>query len=563
MKEADVESGPVAQDIEVDMLIVGSGTGMAAALTGHERGLDCLIIEKTAFVGGSTARSGGAFWVPANPALLSAGADDDLQKGEQYLQSIVTDVPESPWRAFLKQGPDAIRMLMRTTPMKFSWAKGYSDYHAERPGGTPLGRTCECKPFDLNRLGKDVSRFRAPQMEAPIPMPVTASDYKWMNLMRRRPWKAIPLILKRLLQGVGGMLIGKKFAATGQATAAGLFAGVIKAGIPVWTNTKLLELVLDGDRVVGAVAEQNGKQVTITARRGLMLAAGGFDHNMPMRQRYQSPSLVKDRSLGAEGNTGDAITIAEKINADTAYMNEAWWYPCVAPVREDGNVQVLLAERSLPGSFIVEPSGKRFLNEAKDYMSFGQTMLKREQEGIPIGDLWLVFDQTYRNNYLLAGSVFPKAPLPDSWYAAGIAFTANTAGELAQQVGLPEQDFADAFERFNRFAEAGKDEDFQRGDSAYDRYYGDPTVTPNPNLRPLEGTLYAVKVVLSDLGTCGGLVTDEFGRVLQAGGSPIEGLYATGNTAANIFGHVYPGAGATIGQGLVFGYIAANHIADA
>lgn len=563
MADPEIEGGPVAEDIDVDLLVVGSGTGMAAALRANERGLSCLIIEKTEYVGGSTARSGGAFWVPANPVLLKKGVDDDYRQAEQYLQSIVKDTSDSAWKAFLKNGPDAIRMLSRTTPMKFNWAKGYSDYHAEQPGGKPEGRTCECKPFDLNRLGKDLGRFRPPQMEAPIPMPVTAYDYKWMNLMRRKPFKAIPIILKRLIQGVGGLLLRKNFAATGQATAAGMFAGVIEADIPVWTNTKLLELTTDGDRVTGAVAEQNGRQVTITAKRGVLLAAGGFDHNMPMRQKYQSPSLTVDRSLGAAGNTGDGITIAEAVHADTAFMNESWWYPSVAPVKEGGEVQILLAERSLPGSFIVNATGERFLDEAKDYMSFGQTMLEREREGTPIGDLWMVFDQTYRNRYLLAGAVFPKAPLPDKWYDAGIAFTADTANELARKIGLPEAQFTSSFKRFNQFAAAGKDEDFQRGDTAYDRYYGDPTVAPNPNLRPLEGKLYAVKVVLSDLGTCGGLTTDEYGRVLRADESPIKGLYATGNTAANIFGRVYPGAGATIGQGIVFGYVAANHMADA
>lgn len=562
MADPNVEQGPTAEDTTVDLLVVGSGTGMAAALTAKERGLSSLVIEKTEYVGGSTARSGGAFWIPANPALRAGGSGDTLEKAEKYLDSLVKDTSDSLWRAFLKNGTDTVNMLLRNTSMKISWAKGYSDYHAELPGGDPQGRTCECEPFDLNKLGKDIDRFRPPQMQAPIPMPVTGYDYKWMNLMQRKPLKSIPLIVKRLIQGIGGLIIGKKFVATGQATAAGLFAGVIDAGTPVWTNTKLVELLQDGDRVVGAIVEQNGKQVTINARRGVVLAAGGFDHNMPMRQKYQSPSLTVDRSLGAVGNTGDAITTAETLNADTAFMNESWWYPSVAPVKEGGDVQVLLAERSLPGSFIVDATGQRFLDEAKDYMSFGQTMLEREKEGVPIGDLWMVFDQTYRNNYLLAGAVFPKKPLPDSWYETGIAHNADSADELADNVGLPKDAFVAAFKRYNQFAEAGKDEDFHRGDTAYDRYYGDPTVEPNPNLRPLEGKLYAVKVVLSDLGTCGGLVTDEHGRVLQKDQSPIEGLYAAGNTAANIFGRVYPGAGATIGQGLVYSYIAANHIAD-
>ncbi|HLR31961.1 MAG TPA: 3-ketosteroid-delta-1-dehydrogenase [Fodinibius sp.] len=560
--DTSIENGSAAKDISVDVLIVGSGTGMATALAAKEKGLDSLIIEKTDGVGGSTARSGGGIWIPANPTLLADGSDDNLQKAEKYLEAIVEDPPNNAWKSFLKNGPDTIDMLLRTTPMKFFWSKGYSDYHPEEPGGDPMGRTIECKPFDLKRLGDERDRLRPAPMASPIPMPVTGYGYKWMNLMLRKPFKSFPLIFKRLFQGLGGMLIGKEFAAGGQALAAGLFAGVINADIPVWTNTELIELVLDGNRVVGAIAERNEKKVTINVNRGVVLSAGGFDHNMPMRQKYQSPSLTKDLSLGAEGNTGDAINIAKEVKADTALMNESWWFPSVAPVEENGEVQVLLAERSLPGSFMVDGSGNRFINECMDYMSFGQTLLKREKEGSPVGDMWLIFDQKYRNNYILAGSIFPRMPLPDEWYEAGIAFKADTPKELAQNIGLSKENFDSTYDRFNRMAATGKDEDFHRGESAYDRYYGDPTVEPNPNLRPLNGKLYAVKVVLSDLGTCGGLVADEFGRVLQEDETPIEGLYAIGNTSANIFGRVYPGAGATIGQGLVSGYIAANHIAS-
>ncbi|HLR26844.1 MAG TPA: 3-ketosteroid-delta-1-dehydrogenase [Fodinibius sp.] len=562
MSNSTIKKGSTAKNINVDVLIVGSGTGMAAALAAQEKGLDCLIIEKTAVIGGSTARSGGGIWIPASPTLSAGGSDDNLKKAETYLEAIVEDAPNTAWRSFLEHGPDAVNMLMRTTPMELFWSKGYSDYHPEEPGGDSMGRTIECKPFDLKRLGDEFDRLRPAPMASPIPMPVTGYGYKWMNLMLRKPFKSFPLIFKRLFQGLGGLLIGKKFAAGGQALAAGLLAGVIKADIPIWTNTEMVELLLDGERIVGATAKQNGKKITINADKGVILAAGGFDHNMPMRQKYQSPSLTKDLSLGAEGNMGDAITIAKEVEADTALMNESWWFPSVAPVEEGGEVQVLLAERSLPGSFMVDGTGNRFINECMDYMSFGQTLLKREKEGNPVNEMWLIFDQKYRNNYILAGSVFPRMPLPNEWYEAGIAFKGDSPSELAQNMGLPEEDFTSTFERFNQMAAKGKDDDFHRGDSAYDRYYGDPTVKPNPNLRPLKGKMYAAKVVLSDLGTCGGVVADEYSRVLQKDESPIEGLYAIGNTSANIFGRVYPGAGATIGQGLVMGYIAANHIAN-
>lgn len=297
----------------------------------------------------------------------------------------------------------------------------------------------------------------------------------------------------------------------------------------------------------------------------MILAAGGFDHNLPMNQKLQPPILKNDYSLGSEGNKGDGIFITKNtLEADTSYMKEWWWFSAVAPAKPGDTAQVMLAKRSLPGSFIVNGKGRRFINEARDYMSFGQSLLKMEEEGNEVKEMWIIFDQKYRNSYIFAGSVFPHAPLPKEWYDNKIAFKASSIAELAKKAGLPEKTLKDTFDRFNDMAKNGKDLDFHRGESAYDRYYGDPKVKPNPKLRPLEGkTFYAVKMVLSDLGTCGGLTADEFGRVLRKEDkTPIDGLYAIGNNSANIFGRVYPGAGGTIAQRLVTGYVAANHIAD-
>ncbi|XBB66546.1 3-ketosteroid-delta-1-dehydrogenase [Nocardioides sp. WV_118_6] len=549
-------------DTTVDLLVIGSGTGLAAALSAREQGLDVLVVEKTEYVGGSTARSGGAFWIPANPALVEAGSRDTLERGETYLDAVVGDnAPKARWQAFLKHGPDTIKMLRRTTALQLMWARGYSDYHPELPGGDAAGRSIESKPFDASVLGEARPLLRPGVVEAPVPMPVTGADYKWMNLVARKPGKGLPRILRRAAQGIGGMALGRDYLAGGQALAAGLFDGALRAGIPIWRETTLVELVTDGDRVVGAVLERDGGRVTVTARRGVVLAAGGFDHDMEMRHRYQA-EFLDDWSLGNDGNTGDAIKLAAEVGADLTLMDQTWWFPAVAPL-PGGTPQVLLAERSLPGSIIVDGQGRRFINESTDYMTFGQTVLGRDRAGDPVGTMWLVFDQAYRNSYVLAGSLFPRMALPQQWYDAGIAHKAGSAAELARATGLPEDALVATLRRFDTMAAAGIDDDFHRGNSAYDRYYGDPTVTPNPNLRPLDrGDLYAVQVVLSDLGTCGGIRADELGRPLRADGSVIEGLYAIGNTAGNVFGRSYPGAGATIGQGLVFGHIVATHAAS-
>jgi 3-oxosteroid 1-dehydrogenase len=535
---------------------------MAAALAAHERGMSVLIVEKSATVGGSTARSGGALWLPASPVMRSGGANDTVGRAESYLRSVVGDsAPEERGQAFLANVDATIDMLRRTTPMRLFWARDYSDYHPEAPGGSAAGRTCECRPLNTSILGGYRTRLRPGVLEAKLPMPTTGADYRWMNLMARVPRKGLPTILKRLVQGVGGLLLGRRYAAGGQALTAGLFAGVLRAKVPIWTETTLLGLKGDGDRIMGAVVDHGGREVTVTARRGVVLAAGGFDHNMEMRRKFQSEALETNMSLGADTNTGDAIRLAQDVGADIDLMGQAWWFPAVAPLPGKAPA-VMLAERSLPGSLIVNQHGKRFANESADYMSFGQRLLELERAGNRVDAMWIVFDQEYRNGYVFAAELFPRMAIPQAWYDAGIAVRADSLSELAGKMGVPESEFSQTMTRFNQSASAGEDSDFHRGRSAYDRYYGDPTVTPNPNLRPLiSGPFYAVKMVLSDLGTCGGLRADERARVLREDGSVVDGLYAIGNTAANAFGNTYPGAGATIAQGLVYGYIAAQDAA--
>jgi 3-oxosteroid 1-dehydrogenase len=561
---ATIPAGLPVRDTTVDLLVVGSGTGMAAALAAKELGLSVLVVEKSSYVGGSTARSGGALWLPASPVLDENHAGDTMARASTYLDSVVGGT--APWprsSAFLAHVTETVEMLRRTTPMRLEWAREYSDYHPEQSGGTAAGRTCECKPLDTSVLGEYRSRLRPGVMKASIPMPTTGADYRWMNLMARVPRRGVPVIAKRLAQGLGGLLVGRHYAAGGQALAAGLFAGVLRAGIPVWTDTAMLRLTSDGDRVTGAVVEHRGQEIAVTARRGVVLAAGGFDHSMDMRWKFQSESLGQHMSLGADTNTGDAIRTAQEVGAAIDLMDQSWWFPAIAPL-PGGAPVVMLAERSLPGSLIVDQSGDRFVNEATDYMSFGQEVLRRERSGNPVETMWIVFDQKYRNSYVFGAELFPRMAIPREWYEAGIAHRSDSLAELGDLIGVPREQFRATVQRFNELSCAGNDSDFHRGRSAYDRYYGDPTNTPNPNLRALDrGPFYAVKMVLSDLGTCGGVRADDRARVLREDGSAIDGLYAIGNTAANAFGATYPGAGATIAQGLVYGYIAAHDAARA
>lgn len=562
-RTATIPGGLPVLDTTVDLVVVGSGTGLGAALAAHARGLSVLIVEKSQYVGGSTARSGGALWFPASEVIARDGGGDTAARAATYLDAVVDGTaPAARSTAFLDHIDATVDLLRRTTPMRLFWAREYSDYHPERPGGSAAGRTCECRPLDIAVLGEHLPKLRPGVMEVKIPMPTTGADYRWLNLMSRVPRKGIPLVAKRLGQGVGGLLLGRRYAAGGQALAAGLFAGVLRAGVPIWTETSLQRLVTDdAGRVTGAVVDHQGREVTVTARRGVVLAAGGFDHHMDMRWKFQSEKLGEHVSLGAETNTGDAIRVAQDLGAAIDLMDQSWWFPAVAAL-PGGDPKVMLAERSLPGSLIVDQTGDRFVNESCDYMSFGQRVLDRERAGNPVESMWIVFDQQYRNSYVFAAELFPRMPVPKTWYDAGIAHRSEALEDLGRRMGVPAARFVAAVERFNEMAHAGQDYDFGRGRSAYDRYYGDLTVTPNPNLRALEGgPFYAVKMVLSDLGTCGGLRADERARVLREDGTSIDGLYAIGNTAANAFGATYPGAGATIAQGLVYGYLAAQDAA--
>ncbi len=539
-------------EMSFDFVVVGSGTGMLAALAAAEDGLSVLIVEKSRYFGGSTALSGGGFWIPDNSLLREAGLLDSPERAREYLRNVVGgQTPESRWETHLLLGPAAVEVLRRRTPLKFQWMAEYPDYFPELPGGSATGRAMEPKPFDVRRLGEDRALLRPPALTAPFPMPVSGRTFRWLNLAARTP-RGMVTAAKLLGLGLGGLAIRREYAAGGGALAAGLFSGVRAARIPVWFSSPLTDLVIEDGKVAGVVVTRDGKDVTVRAQRGVLLSAGGFDRNAEWRHTYQSPQLDTGWCLGSPENTGDAIAIAQAAGADLAFMDEAWWFPAVPiPGPMPGT---LLAERSLPGQIIVDQQGRRFMNEAVNYMSAGHELIKQQ---LPV---WIVFDQRFRNRYLLCSSVFPRQPLPKAWYDAGIAVKAGSVAELSRRVGLPE--LPATVQRFNLLAASGRDDDYHRGDSAYDRYYGDPTIVPNPCLGPIgPGPFYAVQVVPGDLGTCGGIRADGFARALRPDGTVIEGLYASGNAAGNAFGRVYPGPGATIGQGLVYGYAAARHAA--
>ena len=549
-------------DDSYDVIVVGSGTGLMGAITAAREGLRTLVVEKGAYLGGSTAMSGGGMWLPNNKVLQDAGVIDTKASVLTYLDTLVGNTaPRARREAYVEHAPDVVDELLAATPVKLGHMTEYADYFADLEGGSATGRSVEPQPFDVNSIGEDAALIRTSDaISAPLPMPITSKDFRSMNLMARRPLQAWATITKRVVQGVGGKALGKEMAAGGKALAAGLIAGARQAGVDLWLNSPLKELVVEHGKVTGVVVEKQGKLQRVAAKGGVILAMGGFDHNGEKRRKYQSEALTGDWSFGNPDNTGDMFAIADQVGAGLALLDQAWWFPAIPPLTPGAAPIFMLSERSLPGSMIVDSTGHRFFNEASDYMTAGRAMLGLDDGKGHHLPMWLIFDQAYRNRYLFAGTVMPRMRIPKVFYDSGVVVKADSIAELGRKIEVP--GLVDGAARFNLLAAQGQDDDFKRGLGHYDRYYGDPTHTPNPNLGPItKAPFYAVKTVPADLGTCGGITADERGRALRADGAPIDGLYAVGNAAANAFGMFYPGPGATIGQGVVFAYLAALHAA--
>ncbi|SUA79652.1 3-oxosteroid 1-dehydrogenase [Nocardia otitidiscaviarum] len=548
----------------VDLLVVGSGAaGMTAAITAARHGLSTVVIEKSRHWGGSTARSGGGVWIPGNAVLRRDAPADDIDSARTYLTGIVGDDGE-PERidAYIDRGPEALDFLMRHAPLRMRWVPGYPDYYPEAPGGRAHGRSIEPEPFDAGALGADLATLEPDYGKGMRNLALTQADFRQLHLGLRNP-RAPLRAIRVAARWAKGQVLGQHVLARGQALCAMLRLGLDAANVPLWLDSPLLELQADIGRVTGAVVRRDGTERLIRTRRGVVIASGGFEHDATMRKRYQREPIGTEWTVGARANTGDGIRAGQHLGAAVRFMSDAWWGPSIPLPRQPW---FCLAERNLPGSLIVNERGVRFMNESLPYVEATHRMYGGAHgqgdgpgENLPA---WLVFDQRYRNRYLFAG-LAPRQPLPRRWFESGALHRADSLAELAARIDVPAGTLEATVSRFNTFARNGVDADFGRGDSAYDRYYGDPRQRPNPNLGALErAPYYAARMVPGDLGTKGGLVTDVHGRVLRDDGSIIAGLYAAGNASAPVMGHTYAGPGATIGPAIVFGYLAALDAAD-
>ena len=528
---------------------------MTAAAAARDAGCEVIVLESMEQVGGSTAKSGGGFWIPNNHLMKACGVDDSYEAALTYMNEVIPEKgPASSGElreTYLKNGPEMLKWL-EGLGFKAVYARGYPDYYPERPGGCAEGRCVESDLFDPRLLGKQwKDRVQA------MPVPMYAVEARNLPLSLRT-WTGfsttMDIVLRRTILW---RLMGRQRVSMGGALIGQLLKILLDRSVPVWANTPLVSLITVGNAVVGVTVKKDGKDMRIRARHGVVLAAGGFEHNDAMRQQYQQHPISTEWTVGAPGNVGRGIQAGMDVGAAVDMMDEAWWMPTL--MLKSGP-WTLLFERSMPYSMIVDSSGQRFMNESQSYVDCGHQQYRRNKLA-PAIPAYLILDSRHRHNYMIGTDMMPRIT-PKSALKNGIITRAASLTELARKMGIDEAGLVASAQRFSQFARNGRDEDFHRGDSAYDRFYSDPSVKPNPSLGPIERPpFYALKVWPGDLGTMGGLLIDEHARVLRKDGSVIRGLYAAGNNTASVMGRTYPGPGSTIGPAMVFGMIAGRHAA--
>lgn len=538
-----------------DVIVVGSGAGgMTAAITAKKQGLSVLVLEKSQYYGGSTAMSGGGIWAPNCSTLKQAGLKDSIEEATEYMQSLTNgSVNDVRIKQYINAIPALFDMLEDTSnTMKFQWSKGYSDYHAELPGGKTEGRSIEAKPFNLRKLGSERKNIQPSDINIPFGLWLTASEFHDLGMVMRT-WAGKRMGVVLVWRVLGNIFTRRNVVALGQSLTGRLRKVMQELDIPIWLNSPVADLVITEGRTTGVIAQKNKKPVEIRATYGVIIAAGGFDHNQAMRTTYLPKLAANDHSAGSPSNTGDGIRAAAKVGSSLKFMDDAWWMPSIQ--LPNNKLFTLVSERAIPRSIIVGSDGKRFTNEASPYVNFVHAQIKAGHQ-----EVWQIIDATARRRYMYGGQP-PLLPLPKSWYRTGTVFKAKTLDQLASKINIPAATLKKQIADYNHHAKHGNDPQYQKGANAYDHYYGDPTLK-NPVVDTIDSApYYAFRIVMGDLGTKGGIATNEYAQALDKDKNAIPGLYATGNSSASVMGNDYAGAGATISPSMVFGYVAAKHIA--
>jgi succinate dehydrogenase/fumarate reductase flavoprotein subunit len=535
---------------EFDLVVLGSGAaGLTAAVTAAELRASVAVLEKADLLGGTTAWSGGQVWVPNNPHMAEVDATDSPEEALGYIMSLSHGlIDESLAAAYIASAPEMVRFLEERTPVQFYAVRGMPDYHPEFPGGkTGGGRTIECPLFPFAELGEWEHRVTpSPYMPGHLTMSETP-------LGAATPKPVSPDELARRMEtnerGCGQALTGR------------LLRACLDRGVEPQTSAGGSELLIEDGRVTGVRVTTPDGEIEVHARVGVVLATGGFEWNPEYVRAFLRGPMTHPVSMST--CDGDGLRMAMKAGTKLGNMREAWWIPAAVVPESDNPTgrQLMSGPRCLPRSIMVNGEGRRFTNESANYNAFGNAFHVVDVARFAYANLpcWLIFDQGYVDRFGFGARLAPPGTVAD-WPAR-----ADSLGELAQQLGIPPEQFEATVERWNVNVAAGHDPDHHRGESAHDRWWGDPTCKGRVEaaLGPVaEPPFYAAEIKSGTLGTKGGPVTDADARVLDIDGHPIEGLYAAGNTMASVFGMTYGGPGGTLGPAMTFGYLAGKHAGE-
>jgi len=556
-----------------DVLVIGSGCGgLTAALTADiSNPAKVLVIEKSHLIGGTSATSGGVIWIPDNHLGKEKGAQDSISEAKEYLKATIPadEFNEVLIDTYLDQGPKMVRFMEENTDVRYTSLEHYPDYFQDAPGVKLGNRALEPLPVSADILGDDVDNLHpsGPQtilfgrygVNFEESHAFTTQSPGWLRLFLKiffKYWLDIPWRIKRKRS---------RRLAFGAASVTRLISSVKKRNIPIWRSTELKEYIFKNNRVVGAVVKKDGQIIRIKATRGIIVASGGFGQNQSMREEYLPKPTNADWGCEPKTNTGDPIKAAEAIGAQLKFMDKAWWVTTLKAPDEDFP-RLSEVEKSMPGNYTVNKSGKRFSNESQNYLTFMLEVLKKQEKGESFTPMYMIFDAEHRKNYpvgpLMPGKFFPDSLVKfvhKNWFNDNFITRASSIEELAKKTGINPEGLIDTINKVNEYSKTGKDLDFQRGDNERDRFSGDQSLV-NPCLGSvIQAPFYAMRIDPGEFATCGGMVINQHGQVINKNNDPISGLYASGNCTPALL-TTYPGPGATIGPAMTFGFIAGKHI---
>lgn len=540
-----------------DFVAIGSGGGsLCAALVMRAAGKRVLVLEKASLLGGTTAISGGVMWIPNNRFMKGEGIADSRDQALAYLDATVGDSPDMPGAsrerriAYVDEAPRMIDFLVEQG-IRLRRIPSWPDYY-KAPGESVPGRTVVSELFDINQLGEWKNKLRP----GFLPLPANLDEAMQLPLMKRS-WGAKKVLARIIGRVIKDKLTGKQHATAGQALQGQMLHAALKAGVEIRLDAPVTQLVIEAGRVQGVIARIDGREQRIDARLGVLINAGGFGHNQEMLDKYL-PGISSEWSNVIPEDTGDLILEGQRIGAAVAQMRERIGTQIVLPPGNPAFKPPMQNETSKPHSLVVDQTGVRYQNEAGSSVEFCRRMMAHNTQGKAVPS-WLIFDSQFIDKYMLAGSM-PGAKKPQEWFDKKYLRKADTLESLAADIGIDPSTLASTVARFNQFVANNRDEDFHRGEHAYEEWLGDPLHSPSKTLGSVEkGPFYAMQLYPGDVSTFGGLVTDSQARVLREDGSVIPGLYATGTSTASVMGGVEPGAGGSIGPAFTFGYIAARH----